>query len=143
MLYKDCRKRQSFPRQKRSEDNALGKLSDEQFAFLTSGYDEEKKMLTRRIAELTQEIDNATERSADVKRFVALVRRYSEISELTYENVHEFIDRILVHELDRETNTRKIEIFYSFVGKVDSGDEPTESISYFRQIGTDVKSFAV
>lgn len=25
------------------EDNALGKLSDEQFAFLTSGYDEEKK----------------------------------------------------------------------------------------------------
>ena len=33
--------------------------------------------------------------------------------------------------------------FYSFVGKVDSGDEPTESISYFRQIGADVKSFAV
>ena len=49
------------------EDNALGKLSDEQFAFLTSGYDEEKKTLTRRIAELSQEIDNATERSADVK----------------------------------------------------------------------------
>ena len=50
------------------EDNALGKLSDEQFAFLTSGYDEEKKTLTRRIAELSQEIDNATERSADVKK---------------------------------------------------------------------------
>ena len=28
---------------------------------------------------------------------------------MTYENVHEFIDRILIHELDRETNTRKIE----------------------------------
>ena len=37
--------------------------------------------------------------------FAALVRRYSEISELTYENVHEFIDRILVHKLDRETNS--------------------------------------
>ena len=61
------------------EDNALGKLSDEQFAFLTSGYDEEKKTLTRRIAELSQEIDNATERSADVKRFVALVRKYTAI----------------------------------------------------------------
>ena len=78
------------------EDNALGKLSDEQFAFLTSGYDEEKKTLTRRIAELLQEIDNATERSADVKRFVALVRKYTAITELTYENVHEFIDRIPV-----------------------------------------------
>ena len=28
------------------EDNALGKLSDEQFAFLTSGYDEEKKTVS-------------------------------------------------------------------------------------------------
>lgn len=125
------------------EDNALGKLSDEQFAFLTSGYDEEKKTLTRRIAELSQEIDNATERSADVKRFVALVRRYTAIEELTYENVHEFIDRILIHELDKKTNTRKIEIFYSFVGRVDTGDKPTESISYFRQIGADVKSYAI
>lgn len=79
------------------EDMALGRLSSEQSALLTSGY----------------------------------------------ENVHEFINRILVHELDRGTNTRKIEIFYSFVGKVDSGDEPTESTSYFRQIGADVKSFAV
>ena len=125
------------------EDNALGKLSDEQFAFLTSGYDEEKKTLTRRIAELTQEIDAAAERSTDVKRFVALVRKYTAIEELTYENVHEFIDRILIHELDKETNTRKVEILYSFVGRIDSGDEPTESISYFRQIGADVKSFAI
>ena len=125
------------------EDMALGRLSSEQFALLTSGYEDEKAALTKRAAELRQEIDTTAERGADVKRFVALVRQYSEISELTYENVHEFIDRILVHELDRETNTRKIEIFYSFVGKVDSGDEPTESISYFRQIGADVKSFAV
>ena len=65
------------------------------------------------------------------------------IEELTYENVHEFIDRILIHELDKETNTRKIEIFYSFVGRVDTGDKPTESISYFRQIGADVKSYAI
>ena len=125
------------------EDNALGKLSDEQFAFLTSGYDDEKKMLTHKIAELSTVIDTATERSTDVKRFVALVRKYTEINELTYENVHELIDRILIHELDKETNTRKIEILYSFVGRVESGDEPTESISYCRQIGADVKSFAI
>ena len=94
----------------------MGKLSDEQFAFLTSGYDDEKKMLTHKIAELSTVIDTATERSTDVKRFVALVRKYTEINELTYENVHELIDRILIHELDKETNTRKIEILYSFVG---------------------------
>ena len=125
------------------EDNALGRLSNEQFVFLTSGYEDEKAALTKRVAELRKELDTAAERSADVKRFVALVRRYTEISELTYENVHEFIDRILVYELDKDTNTRKIEIFYSFVGKVDTGDQPTESVSYFRQIGADVKSVVV
>ena len=125
------------------EDNALGRLSNEQFVFLTSGYEDEKRELTKRAAELKKEIDTAAERSADVKRFVALVRRYTEISELTYENVHEFIDRILIYELDKDTNTRKIEIFYSFVGKVDTGDQPTESVSYFRQIGADVKSVVV
>ncbi len=125
------------------EDNALGRLSNEQFVFLTSGYEDEKAALTKRVAELRKELDTAAERSADVKRFVALVRRYTEISELTYENVHEFIDRILVYELDKNTNTRKIEIFYSFVGKVDTGDQPTESVSYFRQIGADVKSVVI
>ena len=125
------------------EDNALGRLSNEQFVFLTSGYEDEKRELTKRAAELKKEIDTAAEHSADVKRFVALVRRYTEISELTYENVHEFIDRILVYELDKDTNTRKIEIFYSFVGKVDTGEQPTESVSYFRQIGVDVKSVVV
>lgn len=125
------------------EDNALGRLSNEQFVFLTSGYEDEKRELAKRAAELKREIDTAAERNADVKRFVALVRRYTEISELTYENVHEFIDRILIYELDKDTNTRKIEIFYSFVGKVDTGEQPTESVSYFRQIGADVKSVVV
>jgi len=102
------------------EDNALGKLSDEQFIFMTSGYEEEKKMLKRRIAELDQQIQDAKGRDSDVKEFVRLVRRYTQIKELTYENVHELIDRILIYEPDRKTNTRKIEIFYNFVGKADN-----------------------
>ena len=125
------------------EDNALGKLSDAQFSFLTSGYEEEKKTLMPRIVELKESINAITERTADVKRFLAIVRKYTEIDELTYENVHEFIDRIVIHELDKETNTRKIEILYSFVGKVDSGDKPVESVSFFRQISADVTSIAV
>lgn len=125
------------------EDNALGKLSDERFVFLTSGYEDEKKALVKRAKELQKELDTANERSADVQRFIALVRKYTAVNELTYEIVHEFIDRILVHELDKETNTRVIEIFYSFVGKIDSGEAPTENTCYFRQIGADIKSIAL
>ena len=75
--------------------------------------------------------------------FFTLIRRYVEISELTNETVHEFINRILVYELDKDTNTCKIEIFHSSVGKADSGEQPTESVSYFRQIGADIRSVEV
>lgn len=125
------------------EDNALGRLSDQQFVLMTSGYDEERNTLSERIKGLEAEINAVAERKTDVSRFLQIVRKYTDVQELTYEIIHEFIDRILIYELDKETNTRKIEILYSFVGHIESGDEPVESVSYFRQIGADVKSFAV
>ena len=100
------------------EDNALGKLSDAQFALLTANYEDEKKALEPRIAELKEAIHSITACATDAKRFLAIVRRYTEIDELTYENLHEFIDRILIHEPDKETNTRRIEIIYNFAGEV-------------------------
>ena len=125
------------------EDNALGRLSDQQFTFMVSGYDDEKAALVEKIRRLEKEVSTVTERRDDVGRFVQIVRKYTDVQELSYEIVHEFIDRILVYELDKDTNTRKIEIYYSFVGQVDTGEAHTESVSFFRQIGADVKSYAV
>lgn len=125
------------------EDNALGRLSDQQFTFMVSGYDDEKAALVEKIRGLEKEVSTVTERRDDVGRFVQIVRKYTDVQELTYEIVHEFIDRILVYELDKDTNTRKVEIYYSFVGQVDTGEAHTESVSFFRQIGADVKSYAV
>ena len=92
-----------------------------------------------KIRGLEKEVSTVTERRDDVGRFVQIVRKYTDVQELSYEIVHEFIDRILVYELD----TRKVEIYYSFVGQVDTGKAHTESVSFFRQIGADVKSYAV
>lgn len=125
------------------EDNALGRLSDQQFTFMVSGYDDEKAALVEKTRGLEKEVSTVTERRDDVGRFVQIVRKYTDVQELSYEIVHEFIDRILVYELDKDTNTRKVEIYYSFVGQVDTGEAHTESVSFFRQIGADVKSYAV
>lgn len=125
------------------EDNALGKLSDEQFTILTSGYEEEKTALAKRAAELENTITAVKERKDDISRFVRLVGKYSDIKALTYEVLHEFIDRILIHDLDREAGTRKIEIYYSFVGRVDSGEEATANISRLRKEMIDVTSYVV
>lgn len=100
------------------EDNALGKLTDQQFVMMTSGYEDEKKSLAEKATALELEINTAVERKADVNKFIQVVGRYTDIQELTYENVHEFIDRILIHELDLETGVREIEIFYSFGGQI-------------------------
>lgn len=125
------------------EDNALGRLSDQQFTFMVSGSDDEKAALVEKIRGLEKEVSTVTERRDDVGRFVQIVRKYTDVQELSYEIVHEFIDRILVYELDKDTNTRKVEIYYSFVGQVDTGEAHMESVSFFRQIGADVKSYAV
>ena len=121
----------------------MGRLPDSQFVFLTSGYEDEKKSLIAKIDELQEQIKTVTERKRDISRFVQIVGKYSDIQDLTYENVHELIDRILIHELDKETNTRKIEILYSFVGQVDTDQEPTEIINHDRRNMVDIKSVAI
>jgi DNA invertase Pin-like site-specific DNA recombinase len=125
------------------EDNALGKISDQQFISLTSGYEEEKAALAARVKVLQNDISVAKDRRTDTDKFLKIVDRYSDIQELNYENVHEFIDRILVYDIDRETETRKVEIFYSFVGQIDSEDEPTENISYVRKEKLNIKSYVI
>jgi len=124
------------------EDNALGRLSDKQFVMLRSGYDEEKAALMEKIAGLEQEISIATDRRANADRFLKIVRAYTDVKELTYENLHEFIDRILIHELDRETNARKIEILYSFVGSISVGEQVRKTHRY-RQGKVDIDSIAM
>jgi len=86
------------------EDNALGRLSDQQFVMLTSGYEDEKKTLIPKIAMLEQEISAVVKRGADAGKFVKIVRQYTDIQELTYENLHQFIDRILIHGVDPESS---------------------------------------
>ena len=126
------------------EDNALGRLTDERFVFLTSGYEDEKKSLAGKDRRVTTADRNRYRAKKGYSQgFIQIVGKYSDIQELTYENVHEFIDRILIHELDRETNTRKIEIHYSFVGQVDTEQEPTQVVNHDRRNMVDVKSIAI
>jgi len=124
------------------EDKALGNLSEEQFAMLVSGYEDEKVTLAKRITKLEHDITAADERKHNITRFVKLVEKYSDISELNYEILHNFIDRILIHDLDRETSTRKIEIHYSFVGHISNDGKPIENTTRLRKEKRNVITFA-
>ena len=103
------------------EDNVSGKLSDERFVKLSQGYEAEQKDLQSEIEALRMELSQEEQQSVNVKAFLSTVKKYTEIPELTSEIVHEFIDRIIVHEADKSSGKRiqEIEIIYNHIGVFD------------------------
>ena len=98
------------------EDNVSGKISDERFAVMSAGYEDEQKKLRATVAELTDYIDTAEQKSADVTAFIKAVQKYERITELTPEIMHELIEKIVVHAPDKSSGhrTQEIEIHYRF-----------------------------
>lgn len=98
------------------EDNVLGKISDERFEILSAEYEEEQKQLKSKVAELSEFIDTAEQKSSDVTAFVKLVQSYEHITELTPEIMHELIEKIVVHEPDKSSGKRiqQIDIYFRF-----------------------------
>ncbi len=73
-------------------------------------------------AELEKEIGRVKDAAENAERFMWIVRKYTNFEELTPTLLREFIEKIVVHEAvyDENRNRRQeIEIYYSFVGKVD------------------------
>ncbi len=98
------------------EDNVSGKISDERFAMMSAGYEDEENKLKATVAELTAYIDTAEQKSSDVTSFLQVVHRYERIEKLTPEIMHELIDKIIVHEADKSSGKRfqQIDIIYRF-----------------------------
>lgn len=98
------------------EDNVLGKISDERFAVMSAGYEDEQKKLRATVAELTTYIETAEQKSADVTALIRAVQKYEHIAELTPGIMHELIEKIVVHAPDKSSGhrTQEIEIHYRF-----------------------------
>ncbi len=102
------------------EDKVNGVLSDERFRKLTEEYENEQNKLNNRVQEIQGILRMEQERAESVNTFMKLIRKYTEISELTPEIVREFISRIIVHEkkkVDGKTQ-QTIEIIYNCVGAI-------------------------
>ncbi len=108
------------------EDSVSGRITDERFAELSADYEREQAELKERIAALKAEQDKAQENAANAEKFLAVVRKYTSFEELTPTLLREFVEKIVVHEavaLDGKKRgkqrTQAIEIYYSFVGKLE------------------------
>ena len=102
------------------EDNVSGRLSDERFDKLSADYEAEQRELTERAGLLEAKLAEQGEKAANVGKFLSIVRKYTDIQELTPTLLREFVDRIIVYEPDKSSGKRqqKIEIHYNFVGEL-------------------------
>lgn len=103
------------------EDNIIGKLSDERFMKMSKGYEDEQRTLQTEADGIQSEFQQEEKKSVDVKRFLAIVKKYTDLTELTPEILREFIDKIIVHAPDKSSGRRlqEIEIIYNHIGEFD------------------------
>ena len=104
------------------EDSVTGRISDERFAELSADYEAEQRQVREHAAELQAELSKAQEATVNAGKFMNIVRKYTSFEVLTPTLLREFIEKIVVHECSYDENKNRrqeIEIYYSFVGKVD------------------------
>ena len=102
-------------------DNVSGKITDERYEKMSAKFETEQAGLMGTVATFETEIAEEESQAVNVDRFLSVVRRYAVIEELTPAIVHEFIDRIIVHEPEQARGDRrqKVEIIYNNIGAVD------------------------
>ena len=104
------------------EDSVAGRITDERFAELSADYEQEQAGLKAHAAELQAELAKAQDAAVNAEKFMNIVRKYTSFEELTPTLLREFIEKIVVHECSYDENNNRrqdIEIYYSFIGKVD------------------------
>jgi uncharacterized phage infection (PIP) family protein YhgE len=102
------------------EDNALGKLPDKRYEALSAQYGQEQDALEKEITELNASVERYEDGSGRARRFIELVNRYTDFTELTVPMLSEFIDKIVVHERDMKgkiNSSQKVVIHLNFIGE--------------------------
>lgn len=101
------------------EDNLEGKISDERFAKMTANYEAEQHTLEQRVTELRASISAEKETALNADHFLTLVRKYTEIPELTAEIIREFVEKVYVYKAEKVDGHRvqRIKIIYNCIGE--------------------------
>jgi DNA invertase Pin-like site-specific DNA recombinase len=111
------------------EDSVKSGLSAKRVEILAGEYEQEQEDLERQIAELQETLDHFDEDSDKTDKFIAIIRKYTDITELTVTILNEYIEKIVVYEADKSNGRRKqqVDIYLNFIGKFSVPGEEVES----------------
>lgn len=103
------------------ENFVSGLLPQKQYKSLMRKYSDEQTALENRTAEIENEMKETKVSSVEIGRFIKLIKKYKEPTELTAKMACELIDKILVHEAvgKKPNRQQQIDIYYNFIGQFD------------------------
>lgn len=112
------------------EDNVLGRIGDERYESMSQSYELEQVEIRRLLPELKSQINELKKQSDCADNFINVIKKYTIIDKLDAAILNELIDKIVVHHKEKTADGhvfQQIEIFYRFVGKLDSGKAGTKA----------------
>ena len=104
------------------EDKCTGTIPQTVFQTLMQKYEAERAEKVGAIPELKRKVENYLENQADASRWLAIIRQYTELTELDESILFELVDRIEVGETKKINGQRicDIRVYYRYVGNVDA-----------------------
>ena len=102
------------------EDKVSGGLSAERFAKMLATYEAEQETLRAKCETLQAQITAARTTSDNAKQFIRMVRKFTEMQELTPEIVATLIECVEVGQAQKVDGVKKqeIKIIYNFIGNI-------------------------
>ena len=101
------------------ENQIKGILPERQARRLMEQYDTEQAILEERITELETAVQEENSGKPDISRFIALIKKHKDVSELTDVMIHELVDKVEVHAATggrTRYRQQQIDVHLSFIG---------------------------
>ena len=107
------------------EDKVVGEITSEMFTKLSAKYIAEQEEQSASFKVAQKELVALEAKKTDTTKFIDLVRKYSQITELTPQILNEFIDKVTVHQAVKVDGKRRqdIEVYFNGVGLISSDAE--------------------
>lgn len=120
--------------QKLYEDNVIGKVSDERYATISMSLETEQEELKTKVPQLETELEDVKIATEGLQRFIEKAKAVTQLTELTPELVHEFIQKIVVGKPEYKDGKRyqSVEIYYNGVGIIREAS-PEEMEAHFQE----------
>lgn len=104
------------------EDFVAERITEYNFNMLSGKYQTEQAELEQTIDGLKKELALIKSNETNAEKWLALIKQYDDISELTAPLLNALIEKIVIHQAvknDDGTTEQEVEIYYRFIGKID------------------------